>query len=400
MLTRPHESPAAAAQRRAESFRVLRSQRGDPTVAGPLHQPQERPGSSRVPTGPLGSASSYDPYRSVLFRDPATPIAFLNLDLVILRANQQFQNLLSPGNSMRGRTLADFTDDRDGESLRRIRLQMGEEKDTREPAFLPPIYGLSEQDAVQSISESDVDRITQAYTDRHEMWIFRLPDGRTRALPVRFRLAKTTIFFVTMVVQPYEAPTHAPALRPFEPWPVSTSEAPTPPSTASSFTFTAHPFMQRPPYTVSAPSSPYYSYPPTKPPVVTAPMAGASHGLPPPARYEQEYLPSFQTLPGPATPAPLPMQTPQLVPPPRPAAVDPYHPWSSARDLPHTNASEGSLQLPPILGGPPTSLEAAERGAVRRRESAAEGSGEETPTLGATKRRRLDINEILEGRKD
>ena len=131
----------------------------------------------------LRSASSYDriapsPYATV--PNPAyqsLPVAFLNLDLVVLKSNQAFQGLVGFLGVIRGKSLMDLLEPRSTDVLQRIRSELRDERDAREPTYMAPITA-SGLDPVQLVPETDVDDVSHGYTDRAFLLNFRLPNGQ------------------------------------------------------------------------------------------------------------------------------------------------------------------------------------------------------------------------------
>ncbi|KAL1644680.1 hypothetical protein SLS58_004141 [Diplodia intermedia] len=91
-------------------------------------------------------------------------MALLNLDLHIIKTNQAF-NVLFGRSDLSGRALSELVETHHAETVYRLRSELREERDQREPSYMPPIFGPREQEAVQGIEEEDLDRISQGYTD-------------------------------------------------------------------------------------------------------------------------------------------------------------------------------------------------------------------------------------------
>ena len=171
--------------RRSDSYqRQLRSQTREQTQT--ILQLQQHltagadPSSSTPRPGEV--TEGFYPARSEPATGPLAIIAFLNLDLQILRCNEAFALLFGGGTDPSGRLLSDYIDRRYEAAVQRLQNELREERSRREPTFLPGIFPDQEQQAVQSIDYNDVDRITQGYDERHESWQFVLPDGRREQL--------------------------------------------------------------------------------------------------------------------------------------------------------------------------------------------------------------------------
>jgi hypothetical protein len=233
---------------------------------------------------------------------------------------------------------------------------------------------------------------------------FRTSNGQYQSLQARVRLAKTSMYFVTLSVRSPPIPV---APRPVGP-PLLTQQLgpPTPghtPHTMSAPTTVPvrdqtprHP--RRPSSTSSAPSSPYFNFSSvrTSLPTFSPSSYGSSpsYGYSPSSGAESGYFPNVQPPAHPSTVYP----SPYTVPPARNPSIT----SEPLRELNRPARLEG-LHLPPIRTGPAPlgsplhmdSQSATER--VRRRElspKTAEERAPETPETG--KRRRLNIQEVLE----
>jgi hypothetical protein len=329
------------------------------------------------------------------------PIAFLNMDLTVLKMNDIFKDMISAAVDGRGRSIADFLAPGHSESLQRLRTELRDERDHREPAYMPPINPRGEQEALDLVAFLDVEALTQGYTERAFEWTFKLSSSQSQVMRVAIRLAKTSIFFVALVLQPAVQPTRtqSPALFSAGYGPLPSSRL----SGTSPITNTVTPSREHPyftgrlsPSTSSNPPSPYNFQSPqaTLPPtsVQTSP-----YGTSPTSRPESGYF-----YPPPPAPSQLPtsLQNPTSRPPS--ATSDPMP--RGRTSLPPTL---GSLQLPPLRGSgaPPPPLmspqfsdpDSTQNERVRRREPSStqsDQSGDGNPE--SSKRRRLNIHEVLD----
>ena len=141
------------------------------------------------------------------------PVAFLDLSLKFARTNAAFANLTAAGDAQ-GRDLADFVDPVDHRVLADLQRRLREERNAAEPVYLPPLYGGT--DAIPVVEATDIETVTREYRDRPAFLTFRF-GGQVFNLTVNFRLAKTDVFFVTLVLpslepvapQPQTQPQHA-----------------------------------------------------------------------------------------------------------------------------------------------------------------------------------------------
>lgn len=134
---------------------------------------------------------------------PEVPIAFLDTDFVVLKANATFQRLFSWLQEIKGIRLSDIAKPLEGDSFQNARNRLREEREIREPAYLPPILQ-PRLDPVSGIgtTDHDVEEVTRGFGDHQFNWTFRLGGGVDQTLPVRMRLAKTSVYFVTLFLPP------------------------------------------------------------------------------------------------------------------------------------------------------------------------------------------------------
>jgi hypothetical protein len=332
------------------------------------------------------------------------PVAFLDLDLVIQKSNQAFADLVAFLGDVRGKHLGDLLEARQNDSLQRLRNELRDERDEREPTYMPPITPIGQDPmraVMESVSDRDVEHVSQAFTDRPMFLSFRLPTGgQYQSLQVQIRLAKTSLYFVTLVVH---IPARLAAAAPPPPLLTQQLVPPTPIGLSQSRSAPTAPVTHFPQHQIrphtstgSAPNSPYFNFASVRTSLPTfSPgsfSSSQSFGYSPTAGPEAGYFPTIRrpsqpttaTYPSPYAPAP---QKPSV-------ASEP------PRDL-------NRLHLPPIRTGPAplgsplhmeTGQSALDRGHDRVRPgqsiSSAESRRPETPEIG--KRRRLNIHEMLE----
>ncbi|KAH9870385.1 hypothetical protein IAQ61_005860 [Plenodomus lingam] len=329
------------------------------------------------------------------------PVAFLNLDLVIQKSNQAFADLVSFLGDAKGKHLGDLLEARQNESLQRLRNELRDERDEREPAYMAPITPIGHDPmhaVMDTVADYDVDHVSQGFTARSMFLSFRLPGtGQYQSLQVQVRLAKTSLYFVTMVVR--SPPRHnVPSILP--------QKLVTPTRAmhqASGDQFTSRPTSS----TSTAPSSPFFNFASirTSLPALSPSSYGGSpsYAYSPTPSQDSGYLPTTQPRSShPTSTYPSPYTSGSRKPP---ATSEP------AQDLARPARLEG-LHLPPIrttattsaapLGSPlhaETGLPAplrTESDRLRHREvlGVAEQRRPATPESG--KRRRLNIHEVLD----
>lgn len=389
------QPPFGTIQRAPEPYRVLASSREEENSKPRLQPPtitttqtSHVGGYSEVASSPYSAGPNLS-YQSL-------PVVFLDLDLVIQKTNQAFQDLVGFLGDSRGKPLVELLETRQHEVLQQLRTELRMERDEREPAYMAPITPVGQdpmQPVMQSVADKDVDRVSQGATHRSLLLTFRLPNGQYQSLQSQVRLAKTSLYFVTMVIHPPPRPVGPPLVTKqlAPPTPIRSSQTMSAPTNAPSGELGAYAF--RPASSAgSAPTSPYFNFKSvrTSLPTISSSSYGGSpsYGYSPTAGPEQGYFPTYQ-------------------PPSQPGAYPSgYQPASRAnsiaseaqRGAPHPARLEG-LQLPPIRTTPalgsPLAQDFGETTRLRRRASpSSAGARPDSPDTG--KRRRLNIHEVLE----
>ncbi|KAF2631953.1 hypothetical protein BU25DRAFT_331440 [Macroventuria anomochaeta] len=396
--------PASNSHRVADLPRTAVAQRGNSipnVVASSIGGRTLSVGSygGGVPASPYGVGPDLA-YQSL-------PVAFLNLDLVIQKSNQAFQDLVSFLGSVGGKHLGELLEPRQNESLQRLRNDLRDERDEREPAYMAPITPIGHdpmRSVMESVADRDVEHVSHGFTDRPVFLSYRLPNGQYQSLQTQIRLAKTSLYFVTLVVRtlpptPLRPPLLTQQLAP--PTPVNASQSMSAPTPLLTRTGHYTPQQVRPPSSASsAPNSPFsfnFSSARTSLPNFSPSSYASSttYGYSPTAGPEAGYFPTYQ-----------PPQSVAHAPPyasaPRTGSVI----SEPLRELNHPARLEG-LQLPPIRTGPAPlgsplhlatshSTTDSNRERVRRRESSSSADKRPDTPGEAGKRRRLNISEVLE----
>lgn len=389
------QSPYGTAPRAAEPFRVLTSTREDD-----LLRSRTQPAAISTPLSPRADSfrgmapSVYSMAPNMAYQ--SLPVAFLDLDLVIQKTNQAFQDLIAFIGDARGKTLAELLESRQQDVLQQLRSDLRMERDEREPTYMAPITPLGQdpmQPIMQSVSDKDVDRVSHGYTDRPVSLNFRLPNGQYQSLQTHVRLAKTSLYFVTLVIRVLPRLAAPPLLTKqlAPPTPIRNAQTMSAPTNAPSRDYGA--YGARPASSAgSAPNSPYFNFNSvrTSLPTVSSSSYGSSpsYGYSPTAGPEQGYFPTYQP---PSQPGAYPSSY-------QPASRTSSIASEAQRGAPHPARLEG-LQLPPIRTTPalgsPLAQDSGENTRLRRRASPSSAeAGPETPEAG--KRRRLNIYEVLE----
>jgi hypothetical protein len=438
-ITPPTHMPSAA-----EQYRVLRSQgnmgpdrRGSlPVIASSSqshHNLDPRLGQGPQSASPEVTSFRFGHQEPRRWRTESLPlVAFLNLDLRILKAMEPLRALIADSGDVRGTMLEALLAPRHRESLRRLETSLREERTQREPTLLPSIFpDESEARAVQHLSESDVPHITQGYNvDHTDTWTFVLPHGRTETFYCRVRLARTSVFFAVMELQRIASASSQTSN--YANAPSSDLFAPRSPFSAPrSIQREMYPPAPPSPFARSEPVSPFSSLPghltSSLPHGSPASLLPSAHPSVSPGRDlafgSSSYFPRQPGTTSPGTGGYPPTSGASMQPPPNPSL-------SGMPGLPRSNTSGremrrpeplSNVQLPPIITSAPTtpinssffesqSSSAGHRpqqstpvmttpqyqqgSGSARRSSPGEDTDEESSS--SRKRRRLNIGEIIE----
>ncbi|KAL6168998.1 hypothetical protein ACJQWK_05358 [Exserohilum turcicum] len=381
-------------------------------LGGAVHQrdlpsanPQMAPSTNRdAVAGTL--PQSYSPATSLSYHK--LPVAYLSLDLMIQKTNQAFADLVAFLGDARGKHLGDLLEIRQNDSLQRLRNELRDERDEREPAYMAPITPVGQdpmRSVMDAVSDQDIDHVTHGFTNRTMYLSFRIPGAEQyQSLQVQIRLAKTSLYFVTLVVTspPRAMGTNLLTQQLAPPTPSNASRTASISANPPVSHYTPHQ-ARRPSSNSSAPNSPYYNFAAvrTSLPAISpnSYSSSPSYGYSPTAGAETGYFPTYQ---------PPPQPTSNAYPSPYASNARPSTSKSeSLRELTRPARLEG-LHLPPIRTGPPplgsplhmeagSGAQERERERVRPRDSSSSGPerrGPESPDAG--KRRRLNIREMLE----
>ena len=308
------------------------------------------------------------------------PMVLLDLDLVVVKTNSRFRELVTGGNEIRGYSLEHCLGPNGIDTVRRLRNELREERETREPSYLPPIITPGEQAAVEAVSEESLDLLTSDYVDRPELLVFRLPSGQLQPIPVRIKLGRTSMFFVALTISPSNGRTRIATSHQFHDIHASI------PTAAWTSTY---PTSQHSTYIPTTRPSPLHSFQSLSTSLPHVPVTAPTYALSPTPQYD--YPRSHSSTPLPATSAPIPLF-------PRPRSA--YEAPPMRQDITSQTPSLLTLQqphLPPIAGMIPSSRESSEQGSLHQeRSQRSEPRSQEPEPEREQKRRRLDISDVLE----
>lgn len=370
--------------------RLIRDERGFRTQPPRAQQERPTPLSLTIPTQPIAAQGrtdlrvlksqdegrhvmpesyrgSFDP-SAFTFQQPfqprftSAPMAFLDLEMNIIRTNQAINNTLGNGNDICGRNLDNFIAMNDKNNLRALKNKLKEEKEFREPSYLPPL-GSSKD--VPLVDNADISRLTQGYQDRAEFLTFQFPNGQIMTLAVNVRLARTSCFFIILMLQEGVSATPQTFAQPRS----------------------AQPIPQAYPYSAGLnvpggwsapqPASPYYTFGSGISPGATPFMTTSRNGS---ASYESYFNPSLTSHSYPVYAYPQMAQQPNMVYEPRQQVL--------------TNGSE--LQLPPLaLAGAPSGQQKMGADPSRWRVDSAVDMNIEYESDRMGKRQRMGVHDVL-----
>lgn len=382
---------AATRPRRAESFRSLRSQgsEGSGAATSPIYPlPQAAPVTQpafgfQAPSAPNTSGRGYE-----------VPTAYLDLDLVIIKANAPFRQIMLGGREVARRQLNDIAVPVDGETFHDIRNGLRAEREAREPVYMPPII-LPGYDPLLGALEADVEQYTRGFDDHTYTWTQTQVGPAGQSFPARVRLAKASSYFVTVTL---------PSFRPVEP-----SSQPAPQLYARrSETYSA----PRSVPTELSPRPGFVSYPGTilpAPRPASQPAQTIQHAAP---RSYQANQPSplLQQSPrqGYSPYQSTPSTTPRLHVAEPPTETTAFTPRTTSREPPQPAPVGPSVQLPPILGSNtpgrrlstahgPSEFHNVDTATTQQGDPSndEEGDGASSSQRSPRKRRRMDIDQVL-----
>ena len=315
------------------------------------------------------------------FATPEFPMVLLDLNFVIMKTNSKFRQLMTGGNEVRGYSLENFLGPNTSETIRQLRIELREEREAREPSYLPPIVTPGEQGAVEAITEENLDLVTSDYTNRSEMLTFRLSGGQAQTMSTRIRLARTSVFFVALAAYPSSGGGRLPTWQ--QPQHTQSSD-----STEKLRGHYSVPQHSPQTFAHASPFQSFQSLSTSLPPITTA--TSSSIPLSPTSGYE--YSRSHSATPIAFAPPSTGLNL-------RPES--PYNTHSMRRDIISQRVATPVYQqpqLPPIAGMIPGSREPSEQASVHQERSQRSGSGpqERQDPDPEPKRRRLDISDVLE----
>lgn len=362
------------------------------------------------PPAPFQTPLTYQPPTHLIMSpptEPEIPTAFVDLDFVIIRANQSFRQIMADDHDLARSRLHEIAAPADSESFMAIRSRLRGEREAREPSFLPPIVS-SGEDPLAGVADSDVESFTRGFSDHTYTWVQLKPGSRgAQTFPARVRLAKAATYFAVITL---------PSFRPMEPAPLppqtqhqaSPPYAFGPPLPPSEEAMREH---HRQTLTHSAPSSFYYPiemahpqprYLHRRPPSFSRTYPPPQIQYPPTFQqsqpHPQHFLPSQPILASSLEPRRPVTDSSAMSSPYVPTTAMPAPPQGLARDtqLPPISSS---TTLPPTLG--PSSMppiheppSAATAGAQRSSESDEDSEGRRLRS--PRKRRRMGIDEVLQ----
>ncbi|CAK7237380.1 hypothetical protein SBRCBS47491_009956 [Sporothrix bragantina] len=284
----------------------------------------QRPCSRFIERGSASDANVYPPPLSVSTR-ALEPAAFLTTDLEMAKASNTFLDAIGR-HSIKGLNLLDLISPMERERVVSLQRQMLDERDRKDPQYLPPIFAKRDEERVIQSLGLSADDLSRYAMDWHEYLTFNSIDGQQRTFPVRLGLAKQdSIYFIVLGL-------HV-AMRPFG----HMAAAPSPHSRDMSYAY--QPMQQHAPsqhqmYSQPTPvSAPYDAGRPRMPsdsgilphrptasggpsPMLSgvSPSISSAYG-PSPGRSEYSTgPPSYQTPRSELTSGPLPNRQPQQTP--------------------------------------------------------------------------------------
>ncbi|KAI8953671.1 hypothetical protein F4801DRAFT_104302 [Xylaria longipes] len=200
-LYTPPNAPSAPFDdplRRSQSYRVLKS------------QPSEGVPPRFVERGSATDANVFPAPLSIPTQAPE-PVAFLTIgDLEVVKASSTFidatmsntQSMLGyRSQPIVGRKLVDMITPPERDRVVALCKALQNEQITKEPNYLPPIYGRDEEERVIKSQPFGSESVSRYHLDRQDLLTFVAADGQPRPHPVRVGLAKDdSIYFVVLLL--------------------------------------------------------------------------------------------------------------------------------------------------------------------------------------------------------
>lgn len=184
--------------RRSQSYRVLKS------------HPSEAAPPRFVERGSASDANIFPAPLSIATQAPE-PVAFLTIgDLEVVKASSTFidatmmntQSVLGyRSQPIVGRKLVDMITPPERDRVMALCKALQNEQMTKEPNYLPPIYGRDEEERVIKSQPFGSESVSRYQLDRQDFFTFVAADGQPRPHSVRVGLAKDdSIYFVVMLI--------------------------------------------------------------------------------------------------------------------------------------------------------------------------------------------------------
>ncbi|KAF2094907.1 hypothetical protein NA57DRAFT_80076 [Rhizodiscina lignyota] len=390
-----HTSSFPPGHRRTQSGRILRSHRASVGQMVQPVQPDPRLTQRHTITGAGASQPSpYSPRRGLEAR------IFMNLNLRIVRANQQFRDQFAPGGDLTDRQLNDFVDRRHEPDIQRLATDLRNEREVMEPLSLPTIYSDEETRAIEGINEAELGAYTAGSRERGELWTFVQAGRQLITRQMYIQLGKVGSFPFVVLTLPHYGASSLPSALPaghMNPFSVTPAVPQIPPQYEPVY-------QQRSPggypQTGSGPSTPSLSLqslasslPPTSVPVTAYGLSSARFDL-----SSGGYFPAQpRTQPSTQPPPPGFDPTARFGQPPSLYSTSSRPTSTVSEPLGTTTGSTTSGSRPISYPGQPRSFHTMQAESEGSPRTPGEGEGQrEGEDDDARKRRRLNIREITD----
>jgi hypothetical protein len=202
------------AHSRSGSYRVLKSQNTPSTI--PRYMDHASPVDANV------FASQISPNQHVA-GGHELPWAYLTMDMQICDASRIFGELVGMS-SIVGRKLLEIVAADNRDKVYRLQLVFESERKEREPNYLPPIYGKTEEERViKSIGVGPDGGVLR--NERQEFIIFQDPSGQTRGYQARLGPTKKDSTYFVILILVWRATPATPQLTYRQPPPLLSSSS-------------------------------------------------------------------------------------------------------------------------------------------------------------------------------
>ncbi|KAF4554764.1 Hypothetical protein D9617_3g018320 [Elsinoe fawcettii] len=168
-------------------------------------QSTESSTASAAHLSPTSSRDQVDPFTRILgssrTNQPIVPTAWLDLDLNIIKADDNFARLFGNFQGLLNRRLPELGVPSTPDLFQTLRTRMRDERESKDPAYLPPIV-IPGEDPLGPMENVNVAEATRGFDPLHYMLSYTFASGMNQTLATKFNLARTSRYFIIMSLPP------------------------------------------------------------------------------------------------------------------------------------------------------------------------------------------------------